>query len=27
EYLTDEPRLPRVRRPPARFIADTTLIP
>lgn len=27
EYLTDEPRLPRVRRPPARFVTDTTLIP
>ncbi len=27
EYLTDEPRLPRVRRPPARFITDSTLIP
>lgn len=27
EYLTDEPRLPRIRRLPSRFIADTTGIP
>jgi hypothetical protein len=27
EYLTEEPRLPRIRRPPSRFITDTTRIP
>ncbi|CAM4768570.1 unnamed protein product [Rotaria magnacalcarata] len=27
EFLTDETRLPRVRRPPNRFVTDTTLIP
>jgi len=27
EYLTDEPQLPRIRRPPSRFISDTTIIP
>lgn len=27
ESLTDEPQLPRIRRPPARFITDTTVVP
>ncbi|CAF3500966.1 unnamed protein product [Adineta steineri] len=27
EYLTDEPRMPRNRRPPSRFITDATQIP